>query len=290
MFPAYGFVGIVLFIFSYFLNYTRIIPEEYFALIIPHYFFIIGLFLLFDALDFKLHKTSLIHRMKNKNHLILKLILVGSLIGIIFEFYGVYISNLWYSYFQDWPLLKYLPHYFLGILVGYGLPALMYFSAYKVVSTLIKKKDHKHKLKIPKNIFLVLLIIGFLFLSLPLIFYKKSLEWNPIGRGLLFGFCLIGLWFIFEYFEYKQHKRTFLTTLFQTNFKPLLSMIIISIIVSISWEFLNVLRPSWIYQNLPFINGVIFGLPIAIIIAWPMLFVVYFSAYRIIFKDKERIW
>jgi len=290
MIQKYGIIGILLVILSYFLNYTQIIPERYFALIIPHYFFIIGLFLFFDALDFKLNKTSLIHRMKNKNHLMLRLVLVGSVIGIVFEIYGVYISNLWYSYFQNWPLLKSLPPYFLGILVGYGLPALMYFSAYKVVSTLIKKKYHKHKLKIPKGIFTILLIIGIIFLIIPIIFYKQSLEWNPIVRGSLFGFCLIGLWLIFEYFEHKQHKHTFLTTLFQTNFKPLLSMIIMSLIISISWEYLNVLRASWIYQNIPFINITILGLPIAIIIAWPMLFVVYFSAYRIIFKDKERIW
>lgn len=290
MFPKYGFIGILLVLFSYFLNYTKIIPLKYFGLIIPSYFFIIGLFLLFDALNIYLNKTSLIHKLRNKNHSLLKLIFVGFGIGIVFEIYGVYISNLWYSYFQNWFLIPYLVHYFLGILVGYGLPALMYFNAYFVISTLIKKKDYKNRFKISNNFFIVLLVIGSIFLFLPLVLYRYSLVWPSVIRGLLFGFCLIGLWFIFEYFEHKLHQNTFLISLLQTRFKSLFSLLIISVIVSISWECLNVLRPSWVYQNLPLMKFTILGLPVAIIIAWPMLFVVYFSVYRVIFRNKDRIW
>ena len=302
MFPAYGFLGIFLVILSYLFNFTLFIPEKYLGLILPHFFFIIGLFLFFDASNFMLHRRSLLYGVKDREYLALKLLSLGFILGIIFEWYGVYISDLWYSYFQSYfqagHSFYFWMHYFLGLLAGYGLPSLMYFSAYDFFSSLLKmnhflKKAFANKgffITVSEKAFLFLGLIGTIFLILPIVLFRQSLNWNPVIRGLLFGFCLLGLWFILEYIEHRMHRHTFLTTLLHKNFIPLLTLLIISVVVSLSWESLNVLRPSWVYHHLPLMGFTFFGLPVTLIIAWPMLFVIYFSAYRIIFNDKKRIW
>ncbi|MAG20004.1 hypothetical protein CL618_01060 [archaeon] len=290
MFRKYGFVGILLIIVAYIMNLTKTIPADPFGLILPQYFFIIGAFLFLDALNFNLNKNSILNRLRKKDFLIFKLIFVGLIIGLIFEVYGVFISNLWYSYFQFWSLERQLIHYPSGLLVGYGLPALVYYSLYKVLAKFINFRTFKKSIKLNNAFFKFLLILGLIFLSIPILLYSSSLNWDPILRGILFGFCLLGLWFVLEYFENKSHRSTFLTTLLQGNWKPLSILLISSFIISVSWENLDFMRHSWTYHNLPFMNVVVFGLPIMIILGWPFLFICYFSAYKIIFKDNEEIW
>ncbi len=283
-------IGAIAIISAYLLNITEIIPALPFGLIIPHYLFIIGFFLIVEKINLYLNKDSLLKRIKKKDYLGLKIFLIGTIIGILFEVYGVLISNLWYSYFQNWSLNEQMIHYLLGIIVGYSLPSLVYFDLYKIISFFMKKRNEKVRVMLPKKVGYFLFCVGIFSLMIPILMYKPSLSWNPILRGLLFSFCLLGIWLILEYFEIKKHENTFLNCLFTRRFKPLLIILVCSFIISISWEVLNKLRPSWIYQNMPLMEVTIFGLPLGLIIAWPTLFVIYFSFFNIISKKKERMW
>ena len=280
MIKKHGILGITLIISAYVLNLTKIISAYPIGLILPHYFFIIGAFLFLDDLNSKFNKDSILDRLKKRDFLIFKLIFIGIIIGVIFEIYGVFISNLWYSYFNSWPIKKQMIHYPAGILVGYGLPSLVYYDLYKIISKFFKK----NKIKKSNKNFRLLFLVGIMFLSIPLLLYPTSLSWNPIFRGFLFALCLLGFWFILEYFGWKSQKKSFLMDLLNMNIKPLFILLLCSLIISVSWENLDFLRHSWVYQTLPFMNITLLGLPLAIILGWPLLLVVYFSFYELVIE------
>lgn len=284
----FGLIGLILIIFSYLMNLTAFMAEPW-GLIIPHYLFIIGAWMLLEFINSKLNHKSLFLRLMKKDFLAVKIVGIGFLAGAVFEFYGVFISNLWHSYFQNWSPLQQMIHYPLGILVGYGLPALVYYDLYQIVSYFAKNQPVK-KIKLHLGWFKCLLFLGVAFLLIPLILYPFSFSWHPLLRGLLFGFCLIGIWLILEFFEIQKHENTFIMILLKHNFKPLVAVIICSVIISLSWEFLNSIRPSWIYQNLPFMEATILGIPLGVILGWPLLFVIYFSFYNLCSKNKEQFW
>lgn len=295
MFRKYGLAGLALIAIAFLLNLSKSLPAYPFSLVIPHYFFTIGFWLFLDSVDFMINKSSILHKIRKRHMLLFYLFLTGILIGVILEFYGVFIAGVWASYFNAWPILKQIMHYPLGIIVGYGIPVLMYISLFRISLTLTKKEFGKFGKKIiPKNLennfFRYLGIFGLIFLIIPLLLYQSSLSWNSVTRGLLFSFCLIGLWFILEHIEYRQHKESFLKDLFEGKWLPLIAVIITATIISIIWENLDFIRPSWTYKNLLFINLKFLGLPLLLIAGWMLLIIIYLSFFRIILNSKEKIW
>lgn len=295
MFRKYGLIGLALVVIAFLLNLLEVLPAYPFGLVIPHYFFTIGFWLFLDSIDFMINKSSILHKIKKKHLLFFYLFLAGILIGIIFEFYGVFIADAWSSYFNSWPLLKQIIHYPLGIIVGYGIPVLMYISLFRISLTIAKKEFGKFgKRLLPNNIessiFRYLGVTGLIFLVIPLVLYQFSLYWNPLIRVLLFGFCLIGLWFLLEHIEYRQHKQSFLKDLFEGKWTELISVVLTAVIVSLLWENLDFIRPSWMYKNLLFENVKFLGLPVLLILGWILLILVYLSFFRVILRKKELVY
>lgn len=295
MFKKYGLIGLSFVIIAFLLNLFELLPTYPFGLVIPHYFLTIGFWLFLDSIDFMINKSSILHKIKKKHILFFYLFLTGIFIGIIFEFYGVFIADIWSSYFNLWPILKQIIHYPIGIIVGYGIPVFMYISLFRISLTLLKKEFGEFGKKLisknlENNIFRYLGIIGLIFLIVPLTLYQFSLYWNPVMRGLLFGFFLLGLWFLLEHIEYRQHKQSFLKDLFEGDWRPLIGVIITATIISIVWENLDFIRPSWIYKNILFMNFKFLGLPVLLIPGWMLLILIYLSFFRIILKSKEKIW
>ncbi len=295
MFKGYGVIGLVSILIAFLLNFFKIIPAYPIGLIVPHYFFLIGLWLILDAIDFMMNKSSVLHKIKKWNILFFYIFLSGILIGVIFEFYGIFISNLWTSYFNTWSLQMQILHYSVGIIVGYGIPVLIYMSLFRISLTLTKKEFGKFgkrliTKRLESNLFRNLGTAGLIFLIIPLLLYPFSLYWSPILRGWLFSFCLIGLWFVLEYVEYRRHESSFLKDIFEGKWLPPLAVIITALIVPILWENLNYMRESWAYRNIPLENFKIFGIPVVIMGGWVLLVVIYLSFFRIILKKRERIW
>lgn len=208
------------------------------------------------------------------------------LIGIVFDFFGAYLSGLWT--YPDFSAFFYLK----GIIFGYGFPMLMYYSAYSVVLHMLKYEFSSFGKKIAgakgeRRFFSLVTYLGIAATAVPLAFIPYSLAQVP--RGLLFGFTLLGCWFILEGVEYRQYKRSLLKDMFEGYWNPLVAIIITAFITGLSWEFLNTVDYSWRYTNLPLSGVQIAGVPVAVIAGWVPLFVVYLSFYRAVFR-KEKIF
>lgn len=279
MFPLYGFVGIFFLVFSFMFTYLNLYGTFYFNM---DMFYAIGIWLFFDAWDFKLNKKSLIH--SGIKYVFFTLIL-GAFLGVIIELYREYTSNVW-VYVNP---IDFLNGPLLFIFWGVCLP--MFYESYVVFSTLLNKyfkfKIKKFSKNLRKNIFSILGIIGILFLLIPIIFYK-------LNSGHFFTLMIFGLWFVSEYILYKFNKKTLLDFIFVGDYRPWVSLIVSSLLVGVLWEIRNVLtgqKAAWIYiKTLPFLNYQIFGVPLLIILGWPFLYIIFLSFYKIFFRKDKRIY
>lgn len=281
----YGFVGLMLVIFAFAINFLKLFPNSEFHLVIAHYPFLIGLLLLADNIDFEINGNSLLHKINKNKMLLLYLLVAGILIGIFMEFYGLFIANAWSSYFNTWPLTAQILHYSLGVFMGYGIAALIYPSLFNAFSSLQKtrgeKVDNKNSFQM---LFNLLFVTGIILLVSPLVLYKFALGWDSYSRAILFPLGVLGLLCVSEYYSYKLTKESFVERLLKFKWNSIFSMLGTAFTIGIIWESLNKLQPSWTYQNLLFANIRLFGIPIYLILGWIPLVMIYLNITRILQK------
>ena len=280
MFRYYGLLGLSLVIASFFLRITgtNVGGTET---------FVIGFWLFFDALDFKMSGTSILHKIKKKNSIILYMIFIGTVIGLIFDFFGAIISNLW-----TYPTFNIV--YPINIISAYGLPFVMYYSAYRVFSVIIRREFREFGTKLvskktESRFFGFVVYIGLVCILIPVLLIPFLDSISSMLRGLLFAFTMLGMWFILEGIEYRQHKRSLLKDILEGYWNPIAALVIAAFITGFSWELLNTIDWSWKYHNLPFSTN-IFGVPVGVIIGWIPLFVIYLSFYGVMFKSKDSVF
>ena len=229
MFRYYGLLGLSLIIFSYVLRIIGVNPGFTET-------FVIGYWLFFDALDFNISGTSILHKIKKKHIVLFNMVLVGIIIGLIFEFFGVIVSNLWsYPNFDIF--------YINGIIFGYGFPILMYYSAYRVFYLIITRAGKFGTRLMPKKqertFFDAVIYIGMVATIIPIFFIPFLGQLAPVSRGMLFALTLLGLWFILEGVAHRQHKRSLLKDILDGYWNPLAALVVAASITGISWEFFN---------------------------------------------------
>lgn len=292
MFARYGLLGVTLIVYSY-LSTALDLPMY---IIGRHALFVIGYWLLFDSLDYYVSKTSLLHKLKNKWRLAFYLVLGGIIFGVILDIFGIVVANLWDFY----PGLSLTAagsiNVFKAYLFGYGIPILMYYSAYHFIYTLFKKEFKQVGVKVTslkkeERIFRYIGLMGAVIFSIPILFYPYIKSLPNIYRGLSFALTLVGLWLILEHFEHKNKKPSLLKDILDGRWIPAFAIVVAAIVTGIAWEGLNVIRPEWNYINLPFSTITILSVPIWVILGWIPLFVIYLSFYRLLIKGRKReVW
>ncbi|MDI6721816.1 MAG: hypothetical protein QMD85_05460 [Candidatus Aenigmarchaeota archaeon] len=280
MFRVYGIAGLTLVISAYIINFL-VLDFATTAL------FTVGFWLFFDAIDYQMNKTSILHKIMKRHWMLLWLLLAGIFIGYTFEFFGRELAGLWIitdnpNYFELFP----------GILFGYGVPILMYYSFYRVILSLIGRRNFGIKLagrKSEKGIMGNVSIAGAIFTIIPLLLFPALGALDPVMRGFMFGFTLLGMWFLLEHIEYRRHEKTLLMDILEGRWVQPLALAAGAVITGLLWEASNALNPSWTYTNLPFADVQIAGVPLAVLIGWIPLYIVYLSFYRAVFRG-DRIW
>lgn len=285
----YGILGLMLISFAFLSNMLK------FGIgITSTPFFTTGYWLLFDYLDYKLSGNSILHKI-NKNYKILFIaVFTGIFIGLTFDFYGIFISHLWDWYYSG-PFYYQILSYIRGLIFGYGVPILMYYSIFRVTKFFIKKYFIiKTKIHVKRQLQIKLFkntgLFGVTFLSLPLFLNLFVPNLNPALRGVMFLLSLIGLWFILESIEYRRYEKSFLKEAFKGNLLLMIAVIISAFATGFIWEYLNLLNPAWTYRNYPFPTLSIFGVPVSVLGGWILLFVIYLSFFKIVLKQKKGIW
>lgn len=279
MIRIYGFVGLTLVIISYIMGRFSIYDN-------PHLIFEIGYWLFFDSIDYHLSGTSMLHMIKKNKKLLFYIILIGAIIGAFFDLFGVVIADVW-KYPEVIDILSGISLY-----VAWGVFLLMIYSSYRVFLAIVKKEfgifgKKLAKKSTEKKIYSFMGIAGILLLIIPV--FLKFIFGFP-SYTYLFGLNLTGFWFILEYIEYKRHEKSLVKDILEGYWDPIVAIVIGSLITSLVWENMNLGVNAWVYQNLPLGSITIFGIPLAIILGWPALYVIYLSFYRAIFKGRDIVW
>tara|TARA_Y100000310_G_scaffold311958_2_gene358770 strand:+ start:238 stop:1011 length:774 start_codon:yes stop_codon:yes gene_type:complete len=249
--------------------------------------FELGYWLFFDAIEMSLYGTSILQKIKNKWRLGLYLLFAGALIGLVLDFFGVYISKVW-----QYPVIN-TPFELLMLYIDWGLVILMVYSSYRVFLYLAKELVGRVGIKlaskrVEKRIYPVLGIISVILLIVPFVFqlFFSTESISIISIGAVF----LGLWFLAEYVEYQRMERSLLKDILDGYWTPLIAIVAGSVVLGLVWETMNLPVKAWIYTNIPLSNVQILGVPLLIIIGWPALFVIYLSSYRALFKGRDVIW
>ena len=285
MFAVYGFIGLSLVFLAFVLNILGISLR----VISINPLFTIGYWLFFDAIDFKLNKKSILHKIKRRHSSFAYLILIGVFIGLFSDFLGTYVLNFWGWYYAGLPLWLQVLSYIKGLFFGYGVPILMYYSIYRVFATVVKNEFGIFGIKFfPKNVEKVFFslsgLLGLMFLLVSTFSYFLGLDL------LVLGSAFFGLFMFLEYVEYKRHERSLLKDIFEGRWNCILALILAGLITGFVWEFLNLFKPRWEYHNLPFESFAIAGIPISLLLAWVPFIAIYLSFYRAVFKGRDEIW
>ncbi len=255
-----------------------------------------GFSLIFDALEYKLHGRSFIHSAMLKPSLFWHGLMVGLLVGIFFEYFGAFVSNLWwepyYTFLATKPFwLAILIWLATDILVGYVSLFIAILEIYRVLNYLFRSFDQDiHIRRNFDTMFYWLAWLGLVGIVLPLLLVYYFPQLSPSGRGVLFALPLLGLWLILEFVEHRQHKKSFLLDIFSLKFGKIITVFITSAIIGLAIEGINLFQPVWSYKNFPFASVQIFHIPAIVLVAWVPFILLYLSFYEIFLKKRETLF
>lgn len=251
----------------------------------------LGLGLLFDFIAKSISGKSFFSNNKLKPSL-KKLFFFSVIVALIMEISGNILGNFWYyPYYNFW---EYIVLIFFNFFTYCILLMESFWGFKSIMSLVIKEKPAKKKLfyttKLARNLWIIILVSLFLvwkyqnfpetldsFINAP--FANKA----PLYVFVLFG---ISLWLFFEALAYIKNKETVLLNFLERKPVNLLAALSASVIVSVMFEYYNLFFQFWIYDNVPFPKLLLFRIPIAIFIVWPLQYVAIVPLYNLFFKRQ----
>jgi hypothetical protein len=233
---------------------------------------------------------------------ILKFLVGAVIFCVLLEVAGHWLTRLWYYPAFEVPdyLLLAIPAYFLYSLVLYEL----YVSINKKLGREIHLIAGKSEESFYKRVMNVELLIGIIFTILGFIglinvmrtfsisvldISKDSMTSTGSWQAFLFA---LGIFFLLEFWAFKEKKRTFTKDLLSKNWIPLVAIYLTSLIAIVLIEFVNTPLQIWVFANWPLQHIQIMGLPIiAMFVAWPIQFFGLLGILRVIFDEKDApVW
>jgi hypothetical protein len=270
-FPFYGWIGILLVIVFWYLNWflTGLRTDwAFFSLWL-------GFCLTIDGIVFLRRGTSLLKRNVKKYIL---LFLISAPVWWLFEAFNSVTQNWFYDgkqYFTDL-------QFFILATISFSTVIPAVFESAELAGTFkwINNLNLSKKLE-PTNKFLAIVFItGLVTLLMEIIFPK-----------IFYPFIWITIYFIVEPINVKLKNRNLFNCTNEGNWKPIISLIIGCLICAFFWEMWNYYSyPKW-YYYLPMVNFLhVFEMPLLGFIGYIPFSLELYSVYNFIvgvFGDKE---
>ncbi len=289
-----------------FLQGESSIPKNVLFSIIKHVLLVIGFIKIFEASTLQFYNRSLIKEIFTNKKNLLTFVSISVVGAIILELVIHWAGKLWI--YPGWNL----PFYFLIFIPGFAFYWLFIAESYLGIKALIDhlkkgKKFVTKSFKWEKQFFNILGVVGIIILALSLFFFVthfsgqsqtffdvEDLSLKTVNYVLPFYIILpffLGSWLLLEFVQFKKNKPSFLKDTFHGYFTPLITIIFGSILAGIVMEAHNIFYNLWIYINWPLEHLSIFGLPIIMIIVWPLQYIAFLSLWRAFSSQQsEEVW
>jgi hypothetical protein len=226
---------------------------------------------------------------------LLKLAAVSIVFGLLLEVFGAYFTRLWF-----YPEASLLLYCLLAApaFISYGIILLFLYEFFDKHSTRRLKNSFSYKTLMEVELLAGMTLFGYSALSLYNSFQRLPVEVWRIDKGAQIDvswwlpFCaMISLFFIFEYLSYRYGEKTLTEDLLLGNMRPILAILVASIVAILLIEYVNVPFDVWEFTNWPLQNTSIYGMPVFALLAWPFQFLALLSMVRFALKPSElKIW
>lgn len=109
------------------------------------------------------------------------------------------------------------------------------------------------------------------------------------GNVIFYGIGAIGWYLYYEYKSVKVNKISFIGLILKNPVQYSVIIIIGSYIQGLIHEFPNVFAKQWVYQNIPFIETNLLGIPIFAFLGWFYLTLFPVSVYHFILSRNKKL-
>ncbi len=286
-------IGVVLFALSFF---PFVAGRSQSTLVLGNVFFSVGYILVMDAVSFRLGGSSILGSPHPLRHF-LHFSVAGIAAGVLLEGFAQWLGKLWYyPYFS-------VGSYALWFVGGFVMYSLLVFESYEGIKAVVRRfmrpRRVRHRrfeprlytafwryglLGIPAGVFVILLSYdkGYRFVI------DSPLYLRTAFLGVLIVF--LSVYLLLEYFEYRRRESSLLERLINRDYAPLVSILIASVVLSLVMEVQNAPLGFWRYFNLPGMDVLFLGVPVAVFLAWPLQYFAFLSFYRAFFEKKDDVW
>ncbi len=276
-------------IIGFLLTTCSIISSIFFHFYFWYSFYVIGAFIFFGTLNYKLkNKSAFSYFIEKKWKALLILYFFGVLLGLSTDIiYGRNVARLWF-----YPHLKGFLNFTVPVFIYYPFGGLQIYEIFYYVKKLCSNLPNKSLFsfsRILKKLFIIISIsLVPLCFVLPIINLYFNSNKNSSEIMMIISFLAI---FTGDGLVYFLKKESLFLDFFQGNFSVIATMFFSWLISAILTEIPNTFSWEWIYYNVPFSKLEIFKINIIILtIGW--FFLVFVSVrwidfIKIIFKlDK----
>ncbi len=268
--PVYGYIGLLIIILAEILLFLGVkIIGIYFTPIVWT-----GYILFIDALNFKVHKNSLI---KNRSAEFLIMLPWSIICWLIFEAYNFHLKNWYYVGLLESAIAR-----VIGYLWSFAtiLPAILE-TAYFVRP--IFEKINKKPSKTTNTKLSIYFTLGVIFLIVPLILPSEIASY-------LFALVWVGFAFLLEPINYKLGGDSLFRDFENGKVTTLLSFFLSGLICGLLWEFWNYWAiGKWIYTvPIPFAGPKIFEMPLLGFLGFPAFAVEVYAMQNFLITILKR--
>ncbi len=268
--PVYGYIGLLIIILAEILLFLGVkIIGIYFTPIVWT-----GYILFIDALNFKVHKNSLI---KNRSAEFLIMLPWSIICWLIFEAYNFHLKNWYYVG---------LPESAIARVIGYLWSFATIFPAILETAYFVRpifEKINKKPSKTTNTKLSIYFTLGVIFLIVPLILPSEIASY-------LFALVWVGFAFLLEPVNYKLGGDSLFRDFENGKVTTLLSFFLSGLICGLLWEFWNYWAiGKWIYTvPIPFAGPKIFEMPLLGFLGFPAFAVEVYSMQNFLITILKR--
>lgn len=300
----YFWSGIVLLIISVFQIF---VPEEFTSgrwITLFWAAFKIGIILIGESLTIRIQNKSLISVIIQSRRNIFGFVVASILGAIMLDGVAQWLGNLWIYPF--WNHTIYAVLFVPGFALYWLTIVESYLGTKAVVENIFKGKKAptgEEYFRYEKYFYKILGVLGpiMLIASLYSIINQYQLQGgfaidvvSELDYNISFLYILglfIGLFFIFEYIEYWEKKTSIMKDILHKFYPPLIAIFLTCLWLAPAMELLNLHHLYWEYVNWPFQEFQALGLPVTMLLAWPLHYIAFLSLYRVLTdKQSSEIW
>lgn len=209
----------------------------------------------------------------------------------------LWIYPYWSAYFYAFIFIPGFSAYLLMIAESYLATKALFDYLRRGRKTITSYKSFEYKLYKPLGLTGILLIV----FSLIMIIANYAKNGGYIfninqATNIKVGFVYIltifvGIWFMLESVEFIRKKTSLLKDIFHSYFTPALAILTSSLVLAIIMETQNIPKGFWVYTNWPLDHIKFLGLPITMLMAWPLHYIAILSFFRAFTgSESDEIW